>query len=108
MITVSSDVADTPVAGQAEWQRLEDAVHRLLHLYDEMQSRAVNAEARVQQLEAALRNNASSSGELDPVALANRMHLLEQENRFLARRLDRARESVKRISARLQFLQDDR
>lgn len=108
MITVSSDVAETPVVGQSEWQRLEDALHRLLHLYDEMQSRATDAEARVNHLESALRNNASSSGELDPVALANRVHLLEQENRFLARRLDRARESVKRISARLQFLEDDR
>lgn len=108
MNTVSSDVAEAPVASQAEWQRLEDALHRLLPLHDELQNRATQAEARVHQLEAALRNNASSSGELDPVALANRVHLLEQENRFLARRLDRARESVKRISARLQFLEDDR
>ena len=48
------------------------------------------------------------SGSVDPITLANRVQALEQENRFLARRLDRARESVKRISARLQFLDEDR
>lgn len=104
---MSSDAADTPVRPN-DWQRLETALQQLLRAYDEMGKRAAQSEERVQQLEAALRNNASSSGELDPVALANRVHLLEQENRFLARRLDRARESVKRISARLQFLEDDR
>jgi hypothetical protein len=60
----------------------------------------------VRELEAALRD--VTSGQIDPVALNNRVHALEQENRFLARRLDRARESVKRISARLQFLDEDR
>lgn len=108
MITVSSDAAETPTTPQSEWQRLETALQQLLRAYDVLQTRATSSQERVQQLEAALRNNASSTGELDPVALANRVHLLEQENRFLARRLDRARESVKRISARLQFLEDDR
>ena len=88
-------------------QRLQTSLHQLLRAFDDLRSRVTTSEQRVQQLEAALRN-ASSSGELDPVALANRVHLLEQENRFLARRLDKARESVKRISARLQFLEDDR
>lgn len=99
---------DSPVSANAdEMQRLETALHRLLHAFDDMRSRLAASEQRVQHLESSLRT-ASSSGELDPVALANRVHLLEQENRFLARRLDKARESVKRISARLQFLEDDR
>ncbi|MGQ0561598.1 MAG: hypothetical protein ACT443_06970 [Gemmatimonadota bacterium] len=106
MSTVSSDAAEA-AAAQSEIQRLEGALQQLLHAFDELRSRAARSELKAQQLEAALRN-ASTSGELDPVALANRVHLLEQENRFLARRLDRARESVKRISARLQFLEDDR
>ena len=105
MNTVLSDEADIQVS---EMQRLEESLQRLLQRFSELSARASAAEERVQHLEAALRNNASGSGELDPVALANRVHLLEQENRFLARRLDRARESVKRISARLQFLEDDR
>ncbi|MGQ0814633.1 MAG: hypothetical protein ACT4O1_09225 [Gemmatimonadota bacterium] len=104
---MSSDAADIEVTRQDELQRLEGALKQLLHAFDELKSRAARAELKAQQLEAAMRN-ASSSGELDPVVLANRVHLLEQENRFLARRLDRARESVKRISARLQFLEDDR
>jgi hypothetical protein len=88
-------------------QRLESSLQQLLLAFDELRARAARSEQKAQQLEATMRN-ASGSGELDPVALANRVHLLEQENRFLARRLDRARESVKRISARLQFLEDDR
>jgi hypothetical protein len=92
----------------ADWQRLESSLQRLLSEFDALQQRSAQAEARVRQLEAALRNNSTSAGELDPVAMANRVHLLEQENRFLARRLDRARESVKRIAARLQFLEEDK
>lgn len=88
-------------------QRLENALHQLLRAFDDLMAHATESTQKVRQLETALRN-ASASGELDPVVLANRVHLLEQENRFLARRLDRARESVKRISARLQFLEDDR
>ncbi|HUP90439.1 MAG TPA: hypothetical protein VM100_13865 [Longimicrobiales bacterium] len=106
MSTVLSEGAELQRTN--ELQRLESALQQLLRAFDELNARAKSAEERVQHLEAALRNNTSVSGELDPVALANRVHLLEQENRFLARRLDRARESVKRISARLQFLEDDR
>jgi len=102
---VSSAAVDVPSEG--EFPRLEKALERLLEEFDNLQQRCVAAEERVHQLEAALRNNSDSSGEVDPVAMANRVHLLEQENRFLARRLDRARESVKRISARLQFLDED-
>jgi hypothetical protein len=107
MSTVLSDAAETPITIQSEWERLELLLSHLLHSFDDMRERAVRAEERVQQLEAAMRSS-STAGEIDPVALANRVHLLEQENRFLARRLDRARDSVKRISARLQFLEEDR
>ena len=105
---VSSDAAETPELNGADWQRLQSSLQRLLSEFEVLQRRSTEAEDRVKQLEAALRNNSTSAGELDPVALANRVSLLEQENRFLARRLDRARESVKRISARLQFLEEDR
>lgn len=113
MSTVSSEEAAEARASEGEPERtgdltrLEAAVLQLLRAFDSLSAQARDSQERVKQLEAALRN-ASTSGELDPVALANRVHLLEQENRFLARRLDKARESVKRISARLQFLEDDR
>jgi hypothetical protein len=103
---VSNDAVEA-AGNVSEWQRLEAVLHLLLRAFDELRARANMAEEQVKQLESALRN-ASPSGELDPVALANRVHLLEQENRFLARRLDQARNSVKRVSARLQFLEDDR
>ena len=105
---VSSDAAETPALNGADWSRLESSLQRLLREFESLQTRSAEAEARVKQLEGALRNSSTSAGDLDPVALANRVSLLEQENRFLARRLDRARESVKRISARLQFLDEDR
>ena len=104
----SSDAAETPQPNGADWQRLESSLQRLLREFESLQNRSADAEARVKQLEAALRNSSTSAGDLDPVALANRVSLLEQENRFLARRLDRARESMMRISARLQFLDEDR
>lgn len=105
---MSSDAADPPRVPGADWQRLEGAVEQLLGELDALRQKSAQAEERVRNLEAALRNSSTPAGDLDPVALANRVHLLEQENRFLARRLDRARESVKRISARLQFLDEDR
>jgi hypothetical protein len=104
---VSSD-ADSHHLNGADWHRLEDSLQRLLGEFEVLQQKSAQAEERVRQLEAALRNNSTAAGDVDPVAMANRVHLLEQENRFLARRLDRARESVKRISARLQFLEEDR
>jgi len=91
---------------EPDWARLQNAVRRLLQDWDNWRERTQVAEARVAELEAALRD--VSSGALDPVALSERVQALEQENRFLARRLDRARESVKRINARLQFLDEDR
>ena len=106
MSSVSSDEASTPNTN--ELQRLETALHALLRAFDELSGRAAQAEERVRQLESTMRSSSAASGEVDPVGLANRVHLLEQENRFLARRLDKARESVKRISARLQFLEEDR
>lgn len=81
-------------------------MRKLLGEWEAVRKRATTAEARVKELESALRD--VTSGGVDPMALGERVHALEQENRFLARRLDRARESVKRISARLQFLDEDR
>ena len=96
---------DAPAA-RSELERLSHAVHRLLREWENWQARALAAETRARDLEGALKD--VTSGSLDPIALSQRVQSLEQENRFLARRLDQARESVKRISARLQFLDDDR
>ena len=105
---MSSDAGDPLLINTAEIQRLESALQRLLSAFDALQHKTTQAEERVKQLEGAMRTSSTAAGDLDPVALANRVTLLEQENRFLARRLDRARESVRRISARLQFLDEDK
>ena len=107
MSTVSSDVdKQSPEDAAAELERLSTVVRRMLIEWDQLKLRTLAAEGRSRDLEAALRD--VTSGNVDPITLANRVQALEQENRFLARRLDRARESVKRISARLQFLDEDR
>jgi hypothetical protein len=108
-MSTESSVGDSRVRSARalpEVARLAAAVQRLLVEWEEWRERAVAAESRYQELERALHDLAT--GNVDPVALTNRVHALEQENRFLARRLDRARESVRRISARLQFLDEDR
>src|SRR5262245_13961488 len=107
MSTESSAGAKAPPTDATpEVVRLTTAVHRLLAEWEEWRQRALTAESRAVDLERSLQDLGSSGS--DPLALANRVHALEQENRFLARRLDRARESVRRISARLQFLDEDR
>ena len=105
MNTESRDVADPRTAG-AELSELTVIVRKLLLEYDQLRASARTSESRIRELESALRD--VSSGGVDPIALNQRVTALEQENRFLARRLDRARDSVKRISARLQFLDEDR
>jgi predicted RNase H-like nuclease (RuvC/YqgF family) len=105
MSTESSEEVRSP-STTAELERLAGSVRRLLGEWDRWRRRATLAEARVRELESALRD--VTTGGADPMTLNERVHALEQENRFLARRLDRARESVKRISARLQFLDEDR
>jgi hypothetical protein len=97
--------AEAPAA-ETELKHLASLVRRLLKEWEQFRTRADVAESRVRELESALRDVAS--GGIDPVALTQRVASLEQENRFLARRLDTARVSVKRISARLQFLDEER
>ena len=106
-MSTESSVADKVAGGtDTEVQRLAVLVRRLLSEWEQYRRRVTIAEARVKEIESALRD--VTTGGVDPLALAQRVQALEQENRFLARRLDRARESVKRISARLQFLDEDR
>lgn len=87
------------------WGRLESALTRLLAQHDEWRTRAHAAEQRVGELESAL---ADVSSGLDPVELAERAQAMERENRALTKKLTQAGETVQRILARLQFLEDDR
>jgi predicted RNase H-like nuclease (RuvC/YqgF family) len=102
MSSDGSDARSTP----EEWARLESALGRLLARHDEWRARAHAAERRIGELESALAD--VSSGGLDPVALSERAQTMERENRVLTKKLTQAGETVQRILARLQFLEDDR
>lgn len=100
-----SSVAPSPAAlHSAEWDRLELVVRRLLDDYDRWRRRAVAAEARVRELDAALRE--VTEGKLDPLALAARIEALERENGALRERLGEARERIDRILSRLRFVEE--
>jgi hypothetical protein len=90
----------------AEWDRIERGVRRALDDRDAWRRRAQLAEARVRELEAALRD--VSSGNLDPMQLSEQARDLERENRMLLDRLGKARESVDRILTRLNFAEEER
>ncbi|MBI4409595.1 MAG: hypothetical protein HY561_07790 [Gemmatimonadetes bacterium] len=94
------------MATPAELDRLELAIRRLLEAYRGIDRRARAAEKRVRELEAALRDVAS--GRLDPLALSQRLEVLNEENRRVRQRLDEARGGVRRLLARLQFLEGER
>ncbi len=89
-----------------EWDRLELGVRRLIDDHKGWRRRARAAEQRVQELEATLRD--LTSGVLDPEVLSARVQTLEEENRSLRQRVDLAREGVRRVLGRLQFLEEDR
>jgi hypothetical protein len=90
----------------AELDRLELTIRRLLEAHDTWRERAAVAEARVAELEAAMR--AGGEGRLDPVALSDEVRTLQERNGALLQRLRRADETVQRILARLQFAEEVR
>lgn len=90
----------------AEWDRLELGVRRLLDEHDRWQRRALQAEAKLQELETML--DAVSRGGLDPDELSARIETLEAVNRELLARLERARGSVGSILTRLELLEEER
>jgi hypothetical protein len=89
-----------------ELDRLELSVRRLLESHDAWRRRASHAEARVSELEQTVQQ--LSEGSLDPVALAERVRLLEERNRSLRERMDAAHDAVQKMLARLQFAEEER
>jgi predicted RNase H-like nuclease (RuvC/YqgF family) len=106
---VSSDVADrelaSPPPAPPEFERLEAAVRRLANELAGYQARAQGAEKRALELERALKD--LRSGELDPLALRDRVRKLEQDNRELRGRMLRAQDRIRRLLARFDFLRED-
>jgi predicted trehalose synthase len=89
-----------------ELDRLELKVRGLLDAYDAWRRRAEEAEARVRDLERAVRD--MSTGGLDPVALADQVRVLDERNDALRQRMQQAEEAVQRMLARLHFVEEER
>ena len=85
-------------------RELEAAVERALAALDRLRDRAERAERRSAELEHLL--GAFQSGDENPAAMKSRLNRLEAENRELHERLDRGREGVERLLARIRFLED--
>ncbi|HUH11700.1 MAG TPA: hypothetical protein VMK65_01265, partial [Longimicrobiales bacterium] len=65
---MSTDAAELRRSAGEGWRELENAVARLLETHDALQARLAAAEARIQELEAALQG--VSTGELNPSEMA--------------------------------------
>lgn len=104
---MSSDGADRTGAPPLpdEFARLEAAVRRLLEEVAGYRARARVAEARAGELERTLRD--LETGRLDPDQLRVGLRDLQEENGDLRRRLDEARDRVRRLIARFDFLREE-
>jgi chromosome segregation ATPase len=83
---------------------LEGSVSRLLGRLHGLQERLETSETRERKLEEILER--LKEGESDPVELQERVHALEAENRDLKERLNQGRDGVKRLLARIRFLEE--
>jgi hypothetical protein len=99
-------VRKTRHVAPAEFDRLELTIRRLLEAHDAWRDRAHAAEARVAELQAML--DGMKEGRFDPVALAEEVRSLRAGNGALRERLQRADETVQRMLARLQFVEEGR
>jgi predicted RNase H-like nuclease (RuvC/YqgF family) len=80
-------------------------VRRLLVEVDGFRARTQTAEQRAAELERTLRE--MSSGAIDPVRMRAGMRDLEEENEELRRRLTGARDRIRRLVARFDFLREE-
>jgi predicted RNase H-like nuclease (RuvC/YqgF family) len=107
MHTVSSDAVESNGAAAVpeEFVRLEAAVARLLEEGAGLRARAQMAERRAAELERTIRD--LSSGGLDPLKLKRGFQELEEENQELRRRMVTARDRIRRLVARFDFLREE-
>lgn len=83
---------------------LEETVGRLLDRLQALRERLEVSDARVAELDRALRSRTSTSE--DPLGMADRLRSLEEENRMLRTRLERGADVVDRIQSRVRFLEE--
>jgi len=87
-------------------QALEGVVSRVLEELDRLRLRIAEAQRRNAELEALL--SSFQTGEESPANMKERLTRLERENRDLLARVERGRETVLRLLARIDFIEDQR
>ncbi len=92
------------VAPDKAVERLEKAVTAALARVELLEGEVVRMNAQGEQLEALLQG--VSSGEGGPREMIAKLHILEEENRDLRRRLDEGRAGVDRLLSQVKFLEE--
>ena len=85
--------------------RLDEAVGRMMDELELLRGRVRRAEAQARDAQALLRR--FSKGDDDPAQQHDRMMALEEENRELRERLEKGREGIERLLARIRFLEEE-
>ncbi len=85
--------------------RLDEAVGRMMDELELLRGRVRRAEAQARDAQALLRR--FSEGDDDPAQQHDRMMALEEENRELRERLEKGREGIERLLARIRFLEEE-
>ena len=93
------DVASDKAVG-----RLENAVTAALTRVELLEGEVVRMNTQGKELEGMLKG--VTSGEGGPRDMIAKLHILEDENRDLRRRLDEGREGVDRLLAQIKFLEE--
>ena len=106
MSSSGSKMQRTPkdVAPDKAVERLENAVTAALTRVELLEGEVVRVNAQGEELEGLLKG--VTSGEGGPRELVAKLHILEEENRDLRRRLDEGREGVNRLLAQIKFLEE--
>lgn len=91
-------------AEQAAFSRLEGAIARMIEQHGRVVKRAEAAEARVAELTEAVKR--FTGDEAEAGRIMTRIRTLEEENADLRARLERGRDGVDRMIARIRFLEN--
>ena len=98
--------AATGVSPDKAVKRMETAVTATLKEVERLKGEVVRMGAQGEELEGLLKG--VTSGEGGPREMVDKLHILEEENRDLRRRLEEGREGVNRLLARVRFLEEQK
>ncbi|MGD8319447.1 MAG: hypothetical protein PVJ02_03305 [Gemmatimonadota bacterium] len=88
------------------FRELEQTVGRVLERLGDLKLRAESAEARSAELQELVRR--FTGDEAEAGRLLSRLRSLEEENADLRERVEKGREGVERLLARIRFLEEQR